>query len=55
MVEIKIIKILIQTVKIMLIMVIIITMIIIIKRMMERRDRETDIKPRENSYLQFIY
>lgn len=40
-----IIKIPIQIVKTMLKMVI----------MMERRDRETVIKPRENSYLQFIY
>lgn len=34
---------------------IIIMMMIIIRRMIERRVRETDIKPRENSYLQFIY
>lgn len=39
----------------MLIMIINMMIIIIIRRMMERRDKETDIKPRENSYLQFIH
>lgn len=53
-VEIKIIQILTQIVKIMLIMIIMMMMMISII-MTERRDKETDIKPRENSYLQFIY
>lgn len=55
-VEIKIIQILTQIVKIMLIMIIMMMMMMMISIIMtERRDKETDIKPRENSYLQFIY